>query len=93
MGDPVNFAVQASWAATGVGVALWLWGWLKAPTPIDKLRFYDTGVVLIFSAILVRVITQERDMSWFDWAMVVFGPIFIGAALWRLGRTSNLDKT
>ena len=91
--DPVILAVQASWAVTALGVGLWMWGWLKAPTPIAKLRFYDTGVVLIFSAILVRVVTQERTLTWFDWGMVVFGPLFIGAALWRLGRTSNLDKT
>lgn len=89
----MSLAVQASWLVTGLGIALWLWGWLKAPTPVARLRFYDTGVVMIFSAILVRVVTETRDLTWFDWAMVVFGPLFIGAALWRLGRTSNLDKS
>ncbi len=86
--DPVELARIASWVATGLGVGLWLWSWLREKNPIQKLRFRDCGVVLVFAAILVRIIAQERAMTPWDWAMVLLGPLFIGAALWRLGRTA-----
>ena len=87
--DPVELARIVSWVATGLGVGLWLWSWLREKNPIQKLRFRDCGVVLVFAAILVRIIAQERAMTPWDWAMVLLGPLFIGAALWRLGRTAG----
>jgi hypothetical protein len=87
--DPGQIAVVGSWIATAAGLALWLWSWLRERHPIQKLRFRDCGVVLIFSAIMVRIVAQERPMTMFDWAMVILAPLFIGAALWRLGRTSS----
>ena len=43
---------------------------------------------LVFSAILVRVVTQDRPLGVFEWALFFIGPLFIAAALWRLARTS-----
>ena len=44
---------------------------------------------MVFGAILVRIVTQDRAMTPLDWAMVLIGPLFIAAALWRLAQTSN----
>ena len=85
--DAVRIAVTASWAATGIGLGLWVWSWLGVRDPIQKLRFRDCGVVLLFSAIIARVLVQSRALSAFDWVLLVLGPIFIAAALWRLSRT------
>lgn len=87
--DPVQIALVGSWAATAVGLAMWLWSWVVEKQPVRQLRLRDSGLVLVFSAILVRVVIQERAMSPFDWVMVVIGPIFIAAALWRLARTGT----
>ena len=86
--DAARIAVFASWAATGVGLGLWVWGWVGAKTAIEKLRYQDCGVVLVFSAILARVIVQSKAWTAFDWLLLVLGPIFIAAALWRLTRTT-----
>ena len=61
--DIVPFAVGASWVASAIGVALWLWSWFGARDAIAKVRFLDCGMVLL-------------------------GPLFIAAGLWRLGRTA-----
>ena len=87
--DAVRIAVTASWAATGIGLGLWVWSWLGVRDPIQKLRFRDCGVVLLFSAIIARVLVQSRALSAFDWVLLVLGPIFIAAALWRLKRTTT----
>lgn len=87
--DAAAFATVTAWIATGVGLAMWLWSWLGEKNAIQKLRFRDAGVALVFSAILVRIMAQARPMTLFDWGMVVVGPLFIGAALWRLARTGN----
>ncbi|MBN8527969.1 MAG: hypothetical protein J0M36_01890 [Caulobacterales bacterium] len=86
--DAARIAVFASWAATGVGLGLWVWGWVGAKTAIEKLRYQDCGVVLVFSAILARVIVQTKAWTAIDWLLLVLGPIFIAAALWRLTRTT-----
>ena len=86
--DAVRIAMTASWAATGIGLGLWVWSWVGTKHPIQKLRFRDCGVVLVFSAILARVVVQSRALGVFDWFLLVVGPIFIAAALWRLSRTS-----
>lgn len=85
--DPVSLLWTASWIATGLGVALWLWSWLGEKNAIQKLRYRDCGVVLVFSGVLMRVLVPTRELSPFDWAMVIMGPLFIAAALWRLTRT------
>ena len=87
--DAVRIAIFASWAATGVGLGLWAWSWVGAKNPIQKLRFTDCGVVLVFSATLVRVIAPAKSLSAIDWLLLVISPIFIAAALWRLSRTTN----
>ena len=87
--DAVRIAVFASWAATGVGLGLWVWSWFGTKDALQKLRFRDCGVVLIFSAILTRVVVQTREWTAFDWLPLVAGPIFIAAALWRLTRTTT----
>lgn len=89
--DPVQIALFASWVATGIGVGLWVAAMLQPRDAIRRLRLMDSGMVLVFSAILVRIIFQEREMTWFDWALTFLSPLFIAAALWRLSRTSNLS--
>lgn len=86
--DIQQVAVGASWVATAIGAALWLWSWLGEKNAIRKLRFLDCGVVLLFSSILLRIVAQDRPMSIWDWAVVFVGPLFIAAALWRLARTA-----
>lgn len=85
--DAARIAIIASWAATGVGLGLWVWSWLGVRDPIQKLRFRDCGVVLLFSAIVARVLVQSRALTAFDWVLLVLAPVFIAAALWRLTRT------
>lgn len=87
--SPGSIAWTASWIATGIGLALWIWSWLGEKNLIQKLRLRDCGVVLLFSGILTRIVVQERPMMAIDWAMVFLGPLFIVAALWRLGRTAS----
>ena len=85
----LQFAVGASWVATGLGAGLWLWSWLREKDAIRKLRFLDCGVVLLFASILLRIVAQEKPMSMWDWAMIFIAPLFIAAALWRLARTAH----
>ena len=84
-----SIAWTASWIATGVGLGMWLWSWLGEKNAIQKLRWRDCGVVMLFSGILTRVVIQDRPMMSWDWAMVLLGPLFIAAALWRLARTAQ----
>jgi len=86
--SPAHLAVLVSWLATGLGLGLWGWSFLREQNAIRKLRLLDCGVVLIFSAILVRVVAQERAMNALDWTWVFLSPLFIAAALWRLARTA-----
>ncbi|MFJ6023635.1 hypothetical protein ACIQC9_03445 [Brevundimonas sp. NPDC092305] len=83
-----QFIDVASWVATGIGIALWLWSWFGEKNPIQRMRFSDCGVVLVFSAVLLRIVAQDRPMGVFDWAMAFLGPLFIAAGLWRLARTT-----
>jgi len=85
----VQIAILASWAATLIGVGMWLWTWVREKDPIRRLRLHDCGLVLVFASILTRIAAQERAWTPFDWAMVFLGPLFIAAALWRLGRTGR----
>jgi hypothetical protein len=85
---PTELARFVSWVATGLGVGLWVWSWVRETNPVQKQRFMDCGVVLVFASTLVRVMVQEREMTPIDWALVFLSPLFIAAALWRLGRTA-----
>jgi hypothetical protein len=87
--SPGAAAQTVSWIATGIGLGMWLWSWLGEKNAIRKLRLRDCGVVLLFAGILARIVVQERAMTPFDWAMSLLGPLFIAAALWRLGRTAS----
>ena len=87
-----QFIDVASWVATGIGIALWLWSWVGEKNPIQRMRFSDCGVVLVFSAVLLRIVAQDRPMGVFDWAMAFLGPLFIAAGLWRLARTTCPKK-
>ena len=86
--DPGELARIASWIATTLGLGLWIWSWVGERNPIQKQRFSDCGVVLVFASILVRVVAQEKAMSPIDWAFVFLSPLFIAMALWRLARTA-----
>lgn len=90
--DIGQFAVAVSWAATGIGVALWVWSWAVVREPIAKLRFMDCGMVLMFASILLRIAAQDKAMSPFDWVMAFLAPLFIAAGLYRLARTSAPPK-
>ena len=92
-GDAAQVAATGSWVATGLGVGLWIYGWLGEKNPIAKMRFHDAGMVLVFSSIIVRVLIQDRAMTWFDWILVVVAPLFIAAALWRLKRTGQMTNS
>lgn len=60
--------------------------------PILRLRFRDCGVVLVMSAVLVRIIIQGQAPTPIDWAILVLGPVFIAVCLWRLSRTQGLKS-
>ena len=92
-GDAAQVAATGSWVATGLGVGLWIYGWLGEKNPIAKMRFHDAGMVRVFSSIIVRVLIQDRAMTWFDWILVVVAPLFIAAALWRLKRTGGMTNS
>jgi hypothetical protein len=85
---PASLAVFVSWVATGLGVGLWLWSWVREKNAIQRQRFLDCGLVLVFAAILVRIAVQDSGLSPFDWALIFLSPLFIAAALWRLARTA-----
>ena len=85
---PASLAWLVSWIATGLGVGLWLWSWVRETNAIQRQRFLDCGIVLVFAATLVRVVVQDRAMTPIDWALVFLSPLFIAAALWRLARTA-----
>jgi hypothetical protein len=87
-----SIAWTGSWIATGIGLGMWIWSWFGEKNPIQKLRYRDAGVVLLFSGILTRIVVQDRPMMAIDWAMVFLGPLFIAAALWRLARTAAETK-
>lgn len=87
MTDAAHVAVAASWIATAIGIGLWLWSWFGTKVPLQRQRLRDCGIVLVFSAILVRVVMQTRPLGVFEWALMFIGPLFIAAALWRLART------
>lgn len=90
--DPVQMANVASWVATIAGLGMVTWGWLREPDAIRRLRLQDCGLVLVFAAVLTRIAVQDRPLSVFDWALIFLGPLFIGAALWRLTRTGSLPR-
>ena len=89
--DPVSLAVGAAWTATAVGLALWVWSWFGEKCPVQRIRYRDCGVVLVFAALMIRVFFPARALTAFDWLVLIFGPVFIGAAIWRLGRTGAAD--
>ena len=89
---PVEFAFLVSWVATGLGVGMWIWSWLRAQGPISKLRFRDCGVVLVLCAVMTRIVIQTRELTAIDWAILLLGPLFIAACLWRLTRTQDLKS-
>ncbi|QLQ12146.1 MAG: hypothetical protein HZY74_01045 [Brevundimonas sp.] len=87
--DAIRTVILISWIGTGLGVGLWLWSWAREKDPIQKLRFQDSGAVLLFASILLRIVTRLNALTVFDWVMIVFAPLFILAALWRLTRTQR----
>ena len=87
--DPVELARLVSWAATGLGLALWLYSWFGPGDAIRKRRLSDTGMTLVFAAILLRIAVKGEPLNAFDWTFMVISPVFIAAALWRLSITRN----
>ncbi|RZJ00037.1 MAG: hypothetical protein EON90_08970 [Brevundimonas sp.] len=83
-----KFVIAIAWGATGIGVGLVLWSWFGEKNPIQRGRFLDCGVVLLLSAVLLRIVAQEKVMSVFDWALALLAPLFIAGCLWRLTRTA-----
>ena len=83
-----KFVIAIAWGATGIGVGLVLWSWLGEKNPIQRVRFVDCGVVLLLSAVLLRIVTQEKAMSVLDWTLAFLAPLFIAMCLARLTRTA-----
>ena len=86
--DVHALAVGASWVASAIGLGMWLWSWLGERNAIRRIRLLDCGMVLISSAVLLRIVAQEKPMGIVDWALAFLAPLFIAAALWRLARTA-----
>ena len=86
--DIQSFAVGVSWVASGIGLALWAWSWFREKDAVRRVRLLDCGLVLISSAVLLRIVAQEKPMGVLDWALAILAPLFIAAALWRLARTA-----
>jgi hypothetical protein len=86
--DIDRLAFIASWIASAIGFGMWLWSWRFEKDAVRRLRLVDCGLVLIASAILLRIVAQARPMGAFDWAAALLSPLFIAAALWRLARTA-----
>ena len=86
--DIQQLAVGVSWVASGIGLALWVWSWFRERDAVRRVRLLDCGLVLISSAVLLRIVAQEKPMGVLDWALAILAPLFIAAALWRLARTA-----
>ena len=56
------------------------------------LRSSAIALVLAGTAISLPARAADSEMTVFDWAMLILGPLFIAAALWRLTRTQSLTK-
>lgn len=85
--DPVLLARFVSWVATGLGLAMWLYSWFGPGDALRKRRLTDAAMVVIFAAILLRVLVKAAPLNAFDWFLAVVSPVFIAAALWRLSVT------
>ncbi|MCS6624785.1 hypothetical protein N0B44_17860 [Roseibacterium beibuensis] len=83
-----QFATGVAWIASAIGVGLWVWSWVREKDAVRRMRLRDCGLVLISSALLLRIVAQEKPMSVLDWAIAFLAPLFIAAALWRLARTA-----
>ena len=86
--DLQQFAIGVAWVVSAIGIGLWLWSWIREKDAVRRVRLLDCGLVLISSAVLLRIVAQEKPMSILDWAMALLAPLFIAAALWRLARTA-----
>ncbi|WP_292040530.1 MULTISPECIES: hypothetical protein [unclassified Brevundimonas] len=75
------------------GFGLWGWGWFKARSPIIRQRFHDCGTMIVISATLAMYFLRDRELNFLDWVIVMLGPLFIVAALWRLSRTQPHIKS
>lgn len=90
---PVDFTIGLAWFLTLYGFGLWIWSWFRAQDPVVRLRYQDCGVVIVFASTLALYAVRERELNIVDWFLVFLGPLFIGAAIWRLFRTQNLIKS
>ncbi len=89
LAPPHIIAGYAAGAATGVGLLMWIWAGLFSRNPLRRIRMTDAGMVLIFSAILVRIVIKPEPLNALDWILGVLAPLFILAALYRLWRTQT----
>lgn len=75
------------------GFGLWAWGWLRVKDPAIRQRFHDCGTSIVIAATMALYFLRDRELNFLDWVIVMFGPLFIVAALWRLTRTQPLTKS
>ncbi|HEY0053226.1 MAG TPA: hypothetical protein VGB49_07440 [Caulobacteraceae bacterium] len=88
MSQTAETALLVSWLFSGLGLGLWIYGWLAVKDPIKRQRMSDCGMVLISGSILLRV-ALDPNRSPIDWIMAVLAPLFMLAALWRLSQTGG----
>lgn len=75
------------------GLCLWGWGWFGAKVPVLRQRFHDSGTLIVIASTLALYFMRDRELNFLDWVIVLLGPLFILAALWRLFRTQPLIKS
>ena len=88
MTQAAQIALLVSWLFSGLGLGLWIYGWIAVKDPIKRQRMSDCGMALISGSILLRVLL-DQNRSPIDWVMAVLAPVFMIAALWRLSHTGG----
>ncbi|WP_297801960.1 hypothetical protein [uncultured Brevundimonas sp.] len=82
-----------AWGLIAYGFGLWVWGWTVVKPPIIRLRYQDCGIAIVFASNLALYAIRDRELHFWDWFIVMFGPVFIGSAIWRLFRTQSYIKS
>ena len=90
---PTDISILMAWGLTLYGVGLWVWSWTRVKDPIIRIRYYDSGVVIVFASTLALYALRDKELNFVDWILVFLGPLFISSAVWRLIRTQSYIKS